>query len=229
MLAPAEWQALLLSLGIGGRAVALDLGPALLAGWALSRPFRGRAVLDALVLLPLVLPPVVTGWVLLLLLGPHGPLGAPLLRIFGIRLAFTTAGAAIACAVMTFPLMVRSIRLGFEALDRGLLAAAASLGAGPIDRTLTVALPLVGPFVLAGVVTAFAASLGEFGAVITFAADIPGVTETLPIAIYAALQQPGGEAVAARLSVVSAALALALLFAADAASRRLGAPVRTGA
>ncbi len=220
ILAPEEWTALRLSLAVGARAVALDVGPALAVGWLLSREFRGRALLDAAVLLPLVLPPVVTGWVLLLLLGPHGPVGGPLLRQLGWHLAFTTNGAAIAAATMTFPLMVRLIRLGFSELDRGLLDAAASLGAGPVDRLVSVALPLVAPFVLAAIVTGFAASLGEFGAVITFAADIPGVTETLPIAIYAALQVPGGEAEAARLSIVSALLALVGLFGADLASRR---------
>lgn len=221
LLRPEEWRALALSLDVAGRAVAIDIVPAIGMAWLLSREFRGRALLDAIVLLPLVLPPVVTGWVLLLVLGPHGPLGRVLLAEFGIRLAFTTAGAAIACAVMTFPLIVRAVRLGFESLDPGLMAAAAGLGAGPADRTLTVALPLVAPFILAGLVTGLAASLGEFGAVITFAADIPGVTETLPIAIFAALQQPGGEAEAARLSLVSATLALIGLFGADLAARRL--------
>lgn len=226
ILAPEEWTALRLSLSVGVRAVALDVVPALLVGWVLSREFRGRAVLDAVVLLPLVLPPVVTGWVLLILLGPHGPIGAPLLHHLGWRLAFTTNGAAIASATMAFPLMVRLIRLGFAELDAGLMEAAASLGAGRLDRLATVALPLVAPFVLAGIVTGFAAALGEFGAVITFAADIPGVTETLPIAIYAALQTPGGEAEAARLSVVSAVLALVGLLGADLASRRFRARLR---
>ena len=221
--APAEWSALRLSLLVAARAVALDALPALAAGWLLARPFRGRALLDALTLLPLVLPPVVTGWALLLLLGPHGPVGAPLLRYAGWHLAFTTNGAAIAAATMVFPLLVRPIRLGFSELDRGLLEAAASLGAGPLDRLVTVALPLVAPFLLTALVTGFAAALGEFGAVITFAADIPGVTETLPLAIYAALQTPGGEAEAARLSLVSAALAVGGLLGAELLGRRLRA------
>lgn len=171
--------------------------------------FPGRSVLDALVHLPMVLPPVVTGWLLLLVFGVRGSVGSWLLDWFGVRLAFTTAGASLACAVMTFPMMVRAIRLSLEAVDPGLEAAARSLGAGRIDRFLTVTLPLAAPGVLVGAIVAYATSLGEFGAVITFAANIPGQTRTLPLAIYTALQIPGGEAIAARLSAISVVLALA--------------------
>ena len=150
--------------------------------------------------LPVILPPVLVGFLLLMIFGRRGPVGGLLERWLGIHLAFTAKGAALATAVMTFPLLVRSIRLAFEATDRGLFEAAAVLRAGPWDRFVTIALPLAGPGILAGVVTAFAAAMGEFGAVITFAANIPGQTQTLPLAIYAVLQQPGGEAEAMRLA-----------------------------
>ncbi len=221
-LASEEWQAIRLSLLVAGQAVVWSLPPAVLVAWLLARTrFPGRGALDALTHLPLVLPPVVTGWLLLVLLGLRGPLGAPLHEWLGIRLVFTTAGAALATAVMTFPLIVRAVRLSLEALDPGLEAAARSLGAGAWDRFLTITLPLVSPGILAGAVTAFAAGLGEFGAVITFAANIPGETQTLPLAIYAATQTPGGEAVAARLALCSLALAVAGLLLAEALARRL--------
>lgn len=218
---PVARAAVAVSLTVASRAVAIDVLPALGLAWALSRRFRLRPLLDVLVHLPLVLPPVVTGWLLLLVLGPNGPVGAKLLRTFGLRLAFTTNGAAIAAAAMTLPFVVRTMRLGFEALDPRLMRSAASLGAGPLDRALTVALPLLAPFVLAAVTTGFAASLGEFGAVITFAADIPGVTETLPTAIYVALQEPGGDAEAGRLALISGGLAVVGLVGSDLLSRRL--------
>ena len=172
-----------------------------------------------------MLPPVVVGWLLLLLFGLHGPIGAWLYGWFGIRLVFTKAGAILACAVMILPLMLRAIRLSLEAVDPGLEQAARSLGAGPFDRFLTITLPLAGPGVLVGAIVGFAASLGEFGAVITFAANIPGQTQTLPLAIYSALQSPGGEAAAARLSLVSVALAVLLLMTAELLGRRLRAQV----
>jgi molybdate transport system permease protein len=190
--------------------------------WVLSRlRFPGRPVLNALVHLPLVLPPVVTGWLLLLMFGIRGPVGAVLLDWFGVRLAFTSAGASLACAAMTFPVMVRAVRLAIEAADPGLEQAARTLGAGRLDRLLTITLPLAAPGILVGAVVAFATCLGEFGAVITFAASIPGETRTLPLAIYAALQVPGGEAVAARLSGISFVLALAGLLASETLGRRL--------
>src|SRR5579863_41022 len=198
----AELDALRLSLEVAARSVAISLPLALLAAWVLTRArFPGRTLLDAFVHLPLVLPPVAVGYALLLLFGVHGPLGAWLRAHFGIQLPFTTAGAALATAVMTFPLMVRAIRLSLENVDRGLEAAARTLGAGPLDRFATITLPLMLPGILAGAVTAFSAGLGEFGAVITFASNVPGVTRTLPLALYTAIQSPTGDAVAMRLAV----------------------------
>ena len=202
------------------RAVAFGLPPALLAAVLLARgQFPGRFLLHAAVHLPLMLPPVVTGWLLLLVFGVNGPVGA-WLSLLHIRLVFTEAGAALACAVMTFPLMVRAMRLSIEAIDPALEQAARTLGAGPLDRFLTVTLPLAAPGVLTAAVLGYTASLGEFGAVITFAANIPGQTRTLPLAIYAALETPGGEAVAARLAGFSVVLALAGLTLAELLARR---------
>jgi molybdate transport system permease protein len=192
--------------------------------WVLARSrFPGRSVLNAIVHLPLVLPPVVTGWLLLILFGVRGPIGALLNDWFGIRLVFTTAGATLACAVMIFPVMVRSVRLSLEAADLGLEQAARTLGAGRLDRLFNVTLPLASPGILVGAIVAYATCLGEFGAVITFAANIPGETQTLPLAIYAAIQVPGGEAKAAQLSLVSLTLALVGLLASEWAGRRLNA------
>lgn len=221
-LSPEEWQAVRLSLEVAGRSVLVSLPPAVAVAWLLARGrFPGRTLLDALVHLPLVVPPVVVGWALLMLFGIQGPLGRPLHDWFGIRLVFTTEGAALATAVMSFPLIVRAVRLGLEGVDRGLEEAAATLGAGPLDRFAHVTLPLMAPGILAGAVTAFAAGLGEFGAVITFAANIPGETQTLPLAIYSATQTPGGEGTAARLAAVSFALAVAGLVLSDVLARRL--------
>jgi molybdate transport system permease protein len=218
----AELEALRLSLAVATRSVAFSLPLAVLAAWILTRArFPGRTVLDAFVHLPLVLPPVAVGYVLLLLLGARAPLGAWLQAHFGIQLPFTTAGAALATAVMTFPLMVRAIRLSLENVDRGLEAAARTLGARPLDRFLTITLPLMLPGILAGAVTAFAAGLGEFGAVITFAANIPGVTRTLPLALYTAMQTPDGEPLALRLAILSFALGLAGLLGAELLVRRV--------
>jgi molybdate transport system permease protein len=222
LLQPDEWQAVRLTLAVAARAVGFGLPVAVLLAWVLARGrFRGCGILNAIVHMPLVLPPVVTGWLLLLLFGIQGPAGALLLRWFGVRLVFTTAGASLACAVMTLPLMVRSIRLAIESVDPALEQAARSLGASRLDRFLTITLPLAAPGVLAGIAIAYAASLGEFGAVITFAADIPGETRTLPLAIYGALQVPGGEAQAARLSLVSVALALVGLAVSEWLNRRM--------
>jgi molybdate transport system permease protein len=178
-------------------------------------------LLDVLVHLPLVLPPVVVGYLLLVLFGLRGPLGSWLYERLGVQLIFTTSGAALATAVMSFPLVVRAIRLSLEGIDRGLEDAARTLGAGPWDRFFTITLPLIVPGILAGSVIAFAAGLGEFGAVITFASNIPGETRTLPLALYTALQTPGGEALAARLAAVSITLGLLGLVAAELIARRM--------
>lgn len=221
-LSLAEREALWLSLVVALRSVALSLPFALLAALALARGrFYGKTLLDGLVHLPLVLPPVVVGYLLLLGFGVEGPVGRLLHAAFGIRLAFSSEGASLATAVMAFPLMVRAIRLALEAVDRGLEEAARTLGAHALDRFVTVTLPLMLPGILAGVVVAFAASLGEFGAVITFASNIPGETQTLPLAIYQAIQTPGGDAVAARLAALSVALALAGLIVSELLARRV--------
>jgi molybdate transport system permease protein len=218
----AELQAVLTSLAVAGRAMLFALPLAILVAWPLSRPrWRGRFVLNALAHVPMVLPPVVVGYALLLLFGVKGPIGAALFAALHIRLAFTGWGAALAAGVMAFPLMVRALRLSFEAIDPGLEVAARSLGARPLDRFLNVALPLAAPGVAAAAIVGFAACLGEFGAVITFAANIPGQTQTLPLAIYAALQAPGGDAVALRLSLISFAIAIAALAASESLARRV--------
>ena len=217
-----ELQALHLSLTVASRSVLLSLLPALAIAWLLTRRrFAGRTLLDAVVHLPLVLPPVVVGYLLLLLLGVRGPVGQWLEQWWGIRLVFTTNGAALSTAVMSFPLMVRAMRLSLEGVDTGLEQAARTLGAGPFDRFITITLPLMLPGVLAGAVTAFAAGLGEFGAVITFVSNIPGETRTLPLALYSALQSPDGDALAARLALLSFGLGLAGLLGAELLSRGL--------
>lgn len=221
-LTPDEWQAVRLSLEVATRSVLVSLVPAVLVACVLARGrFAGRALLDALVHLPLVVPPVVVGWALLMLFGIRGPIGGPLHEWFGIRLVFTTEGAALATAVMSFPLIVRAVRLGLESVDPGLEEAARTLGAGPLDRFVTVTLPLMSPGILAGAITAFAAGLGEFGAVITFASNIPGETQTLPLAIYSATQTPGGEGAAARLAAMSFGLAMGGLLLAEVLARRM--------
>lgn len=207
---------------MAARAVGFGLPLAVLTAWVLARyRFPGRAILNALVHLPMVLPPVVTGWLLLIVFGIRGPIGAILEHWFGIRLVFTTAGASLACAVMTFPIMVRSVRLSLDAVDAGLEQAARTLGAGWLDRLINITLPLASPGILVGAIVAYATCLGEFGAVITFAANIPGQTQTLPLAIYAALQVPGGEAKAAELSLVSLTLALVGLLLSEWLGKRL--------
>ncbi|WP_200845116.1 molybdate ABC transporter permease subunit [Roseomonas sp. 18066] len=221
-LTAEEWQAVRLSLAVALRSVIFGLPPAVLAAWLLARGrFPGRSLLDALVHLPLVMPPVVVGWLLLVTFGVRGPVGSLLNEWFGLRLVFTTGGAALATAVMSFPLIVRAVRLSLEAVDQGLEDAARTLGAGPFDRFFTITLPLISPGILSGAITAFAAGLGEFGAVITFASNIPGQTQTLPLAIYAATQTPGGEATAAKLAFVSFVLAVGGLLLAEMVSRRM--------
>lgn len=221
-MSAAELEAVRLSLSVASRSVLFGLPFAVLAAWVLTRRrLAGGLVLDALVHLPLVLPPVVVGYLLLLLLGTRGVIGGWLYDSFGIQLIFTSTGAALATAVMTFPLLVRAVRISLEGVDQGLEDAARTLGAGPWDRFMSITLPLMLPGILAGAVTAFAAGLGEFGAVITFVSNIPGETRTLPLALYTALQMPGGEALAARLAVISLSLGLLGLLAAELLARRL--------
>jgi len=221
-LSASEIEALRLSLSVATRSVLLCLLPAILLAWILTRrQFVGRTLLDALVHLPLVLPPVAVGYVLLVLFGTRGPIGSWLQRLFGIELIFTRNGAALATAVMSFPLMVRAIRISLENVDRGLEDAARTLGAGAVDRFATVTLPLMLPGVLAGAITAFSAALGEFGAVITFVSNIPGETRTLPLALYSALQEPGGDQAAARLAILSVALGLGGLLLSEWFARRV--------
>ncbi len=219
-LSEDELEAIRLTLGVALRAVGVGLPIALLLATVLQRRFPGKFLLNAAIHLPLMLPPVVTGWLLLLIFGVNGTIGAFLDQYLHIRLAFTETGAAFACGVMILPLMVRAIRLSLDSIDLGLLQAARTLGAGPLDSFLSITLPLAAPGVLAAAVLGYTASLGEFGAVITFAASIPGQTRTLPLAIYAALDSPGGETIAARLSIVSIALALAGLSLAEFLGRR---------
>ena len=226
ILTAAEWQALLLSLRVAVVAVTIDLPFAFAAALVLARcHFRGKWLLDGLIHLPLVLPPVALGYLLLISLGTRAPLGAFLLANFGIRFVFSWTGAALASAILTFPFQVRAIRLSLEGQDAGLPEAAATLGAGALDRLFSLHLPLALPGIFAGAITAFAACLGEFGAIITFVSNIPGETRTLPLAIYTAIQSPGGEAAAARLAALSILLALAGLVLADLAARHARAAI----
>lgn len=222
LLTPMETTALLLSLHVAGVAIALGLPVAVLAAWVLGRySFPGKTLVDGLVHLPLVLPPVVTGYILLVTMGTKGVVGGWLYQTFGIKLIFTAEGASLAVAVTSFPLMVRAIRLSVEAIDGGLEAAARTLGAGPVDRFFTILLPLMAPGLLSGAIVAFAAAMGEFGAVITFVSNIPGKTQTLPLAIYAATQEPGGDAVAARLATISFGVALLALMLSEFLANRV--------
>jgi molybdate transport system permease protein len=221
-LSPSETEALSLSLSVAARSVVLSLPLALPLAWALTRRrFFGHTLLDAFVHLPLVLPPVMVGYLLLLMFGARGPVGGWLERVFGFELIFTRNGAALATAVMSFPLMVRAMRISLENVDRGLEEAARTLGAGALDRFATVTLPLMLPGVLAGAITAFSAALGEFGAVITFVSNIPGETRTLPLALYTALQTPDGDAAAARLALISFVLGLSGLLLSEWFARRV--------
>jgi molybdate transport system permease protein len=221
-LSPSETEALSLSLSVAARSVILSLPLAIPLAWALTRRrFFGHTLLDAFVHLPLVLPPVMVGYLLLLLFGTRGPVGGWLEHEFGIELIFTRNGAALATAVMSFPLMVRAMRISLENVDRGLEEAARTLGAGAMDRFATITLPLMLPGVLAGAITAFSAALGEFGAVITFVSNIPGETRTLPLALYTALQTPGGDAAAARLALISFILGLGGLLVSEWFARRV--------
>jgi molybdate transport system permease protein len=221
-LSPSEIEALHLSLSVAARSVVFSLPLAIALAWVLTRRrFVGHTLLDAFVHLPLVLPPVVIGYLLLVLFGTRGPIGSWLQRTAGIELIFTRNGAALATAVMSFPLMVRAMRISLENVDAGLEEAARTLGARAIDRFATITLPLMLPGVLAGAITAFSASLGEFGAVITFVSNIPGETRTLPLALYSALQSPGGDAAAARLAGISVVLGLSGLLLSEWLARRV--------
>ncbi len=224
MLTPEEWQALRVSLDVAARSVLLTLPFAIAFAWLLARRrFVGKTLLDAVVHLPLVLPPVVVGYVLLLLFGARGPVGRWLAEAFDVRLVFTRQGAALATAVMSFPFVVRAIRLSIENIDRGLEDAARTLGAGPWDRFASITLPLILPGILAGTIVAFSASLGEFGAVITFVSNVPGETQTLPLALYSAIQTPQGDAAALRLASISIGLGLLGLILAELLARNVRA------
>ena len=221
-LAPTEWQAVQLSLLVAFWASLLSLPLAVLVAYALARwQFWGRQLLNICVHLPLILPPVVTGYVLLLVFGQTAPVGRFLNDTFGIVLAFRWTGAVLAAAVMAFPLMVRAIRLAIEAVDPKLEQAATTLGAGPIRVFLTITVPMMAPGLVAGVVLAFAKAMGEFGATITFVANIPGQTRALPLAIYAFLQVPGGDASAVRLLVLSVFISVLALALSEWMARRV--------
>ena len=218
---PAELDAIALSVRVAVVAALASLPFGIACGWLLARrDFPGKALFDALLLLPLVMPPVVTGYALLVLFGTQGPIGSWLLEQFGVQFAFRWTGAALACAVMGFPLMVRAIRLSIEATDRRLEAAAATLGAPPWRVFVGITLPLAWPGLVAGAVLAFAKALGEFGATITFVSNIPGETQTLSSAIYGLLQVPGGEAGIWRLTAVALAISLFALLLSEWLVRR---------
>jgi molybdate transport system permease protein len=220
-LTPAETEALLLSLKVAFWSVAASLPLAVALAWLLSRlTFPGKSLLDAAVHLPLVLPPVVVGYFLLILFGKRGPVGAFLDEYLGISFAFRWTGAALACAVMGLPLLVRAVRQSLDAVDRRLEAAAATLGAPPLWVFASVTLPLILPGILTGVLLSFARGLGEFGATITFVSNIPGETQTLPLAIYTFTQVPGGDAQALRLCILSIILSLGALLASEFFLRR---------
>ncbi|MEM8700737.1 MAG: molybdate ABC transporter permease subunit [Pseudomonadota bacterium] len=221
-LQPDEWQALLLTLKVAAVALAVSLPVAVLVAYLLARfRFPGHGLVNALVHLPLVLPPVVTGYVLLLMFGRKGPVGAFLYDTFGISFAFSWTGAALAAAVMAFPLIVRPIRLSFEAVDPKLEEAAKSLGARRIIAFFTVTLPLALPGILGGAILGFAKAMGEFGATITFVSNIPGETRTLALALYTATQTPSGDLAAFRLTIIAAFVAFAALIASELLARHL--------
>jgi len=222
-LSPEELTAIKLSLRVASLATLASLPFGIFIAITLARGrFYGRSLLNALVLLPLVLPPVVTGYVLLLLFGRQGPVGRWLADTFGIVFAFRWTGAALACAIMGFPLMVRAMQLSAGAVDRRLEQAASTLGANPLFVFATVTLPLMAPGIIAGAILSFARAMGEFGATITFVSNIPGETQTLPTLIYTFTQSPGGEAGALRLTVISVALSLGAILVSEAIAQALG-------
>ncbi|MFW7355651.1 molybdate ABC transporter permease subunit [Brucella tritici] len=216
------WQIVSLSLRVAGIAIIVALPVAFIVAWILARfNFPGKSLAQAIVTMPLVLPPVVTGYLLLILFGARGALGAPLQELFGLSFAFRWTGAALAAGVMAFPLLVRPIRLSIEGLDRGLEEAARTLGASRFTAFFTVILPPLLPGVLAGAVLGFAKALGEFGATITFVSNIPGETQTLSLAIYALMQTPSGDAEAFRLIAISAAISIVAVVLSEWLQRRL--------
>src|SRR5690348_6075036 len=226
-LTPLEIETLELSLRVGVVSVAASLPFGIVVAWLLARrQFPGKILLDGLVHLPLVLPPVVVGYGLLLLFGRNGPIGGLLYDAFGITFAFNWKGAALASAAMAFPLMVRAMRLALELVDRRLEAAARTLGAGRLRVFLTITVPLMAPGILTGAILGFARSISEFGATITFVSNIPGETRTLPLALYALTQVPGGDAAAWRLALLSVLLAMAALVASELLARRLDRRIR---
>ena len=226
-LTPLEQEALYLSMLVSGWAVAGSLPVGVACAWLLARrDFPGKTLVDGIIHLPLVLPPVVVGYALLVLLGRRGVIGQPLYEWLGITIAFTWKGAAIASAVVAFPLMVRAIRLSLEGVDRGLEQGGRPRGCGAVASVCTVTLQLVVPGVLTGVILAFARSLSEFGATITFVSNIPGETRTLPIALYALTQVPGGDEPALRLCIISVVVAFAALLASEILSRRVQARLK---
>ncbi len=226
-LTPLEWEALRLSLQVSAWSVVGSLPVGIAVAWLLVRcRFPGKGLLNVLVHLPLVLPPVVTGYLLLVLLGRKGVIGKVLSERFGVTLAFTWKGAVIAAAVMAFPLLVRAVRLSLEAVDHGLEDAAHTLGAGRTRVFFTITLPLMTPGIITGAILAFARSLGEFGATITFVSNIRGATQTLPLALYTLTQVPDGEAGALRLCIISVLLAMAALIVSEWMSNRFAAHMR---
>jgi molybdate transport system permease protein len=217
-----EWTAILLSLRVASVATAFALPFAIFAAYALARwHFPGKVLLDSVLLLPLVMPPVVTGYLLLLTFGRQGAVGSLLYDLFGITFSFRWTGAALACGIMGFPLMLRAIRLSFETIDRRLEIAAGTLGANRGWTFLLVTLPLALPGIIVGAILCFARALGEFGATITFVSNIPGETQTIPTAIYTYIQVPGGEAQALRLTAVSIAIAMVALLVSEMLNRRV--------
>jgi len=227
-LGPDEWSAVHLSLLVASVEMIVSLPFGIVAALVLARGrFWGKTFLDGLIHLPLVLPPVVTGYLLLLTFGTRAPVGAFLATHFGIVFAFRWTGAALACGIMGFPLMVRAIRLSIEAVDRRLEAAAGTLGANPGWVFLTVTLPLILPGIIAGMILSFARAMGEFGATITFVSNIPGETQTLPSAIYTFTQVPGGDASALRLTLVSVVISMVALVVSEALARRVGGRLQT--
>lgn len=222
-LSNEEWTAILLSLRVSIVAMLASLPLGILVALLLARGrFWGKSVLNGIVHLPLILPPVVTGFLLLILFGRRGPIGSLLDQYFGIVFSFRWTGAALACGVMAFPLMVRSIRLSIEAVDRRLEEAAGTLGAGPAWVFLTITLPLTLPGIIAGMILSFAKAMGEFGATITFVSNIPGETQTLSAAIYTFTQVPGGDAGALRLTLVAVVISMAALLASEFLARLAG-------
>ncbi|MCA0300986.1 MAG: molybdate ABC transporter permease subunit [Proteobacteria bacterium] len=222
-MTPEEWTAIRLSLLVATTATAASLPLGIAMAWLLARrDFWGKGLVDTLVHLPLILPPVVTGYLLLISLGRKAPLGAFLAEHFGLVFSFRWTGAALACGIMGFPLMVRAIRLSIEAVDTRLEAAAGTLGANPAWVFATVTLPLCLPGVIAGAILCFAKAMGEFGATITFVSNIPGETQTLPSLIYTLTQVPGGDAGALRLTLVSIAISMVALLGSELLARRVG-------